>query len=180
MPTPWSSPHRVSIEMRRVRKHLALLLLLSLLLALASVSLGKAQHQPSYRKYLRTRKPTLPGELHVEEILEVFRTEAKPSRYGVQKALVNRFLARQLLPKARSPATSANSTVPTLTTTTTAPTTSTFPTPVYANDNPKYNYVFKPSITATKYGGKPGKNTITIKEADPMITHTSSDEAALR
>uniref|UniRef100_A0A182W685 DUF4794 domain-containing protein n=1 Tax=Anopheles minimus TaxID=112268 RepID=A0A182W685_9DIPT len=161
--------------MRRFYTHLALLLLL--LLAVGSVTLGTAQHQPIYRKYLRTRKPTLPGELHVEEVLEVFRTDAQPSQYGVHGALVNHFLATQLFL-----ATMATSTVPTLpvatttVTTTTAKTpSSTFPTPVYENFNPIYGYVFRPSITATKYGGKPTVGeTIIIKEGDTPITHTSS------
>lgn len=157
--------------MRRFCTHLACLLLV---LAVSSVTLGKAQYKPSYRKYLRTRKPSQPSEVHVEEVLEVFHTDTKPSRYGVSNAMVNHFLASQLLNSTRSSARCANSTVPT---TETPSENNTFPAPVYENHNPIYNYLFRPSITATKYGGTMGKSTITIKEADE--THTAPDEVPL-
>ncbi|XP_053657626.1 uncharacterized protein LOC128706706 [Anopheles marshallii] len=169
--------------MRRFRTQPATLLLL--LLVVAIVSHSTAQQQLTYRKYIRTRKPSQPAELHVEEVLEVFRTDEKPSLYGVSNALVNHFLAKQLLHPTRTAATDRTSTVPTLATTpTTAPDTTTgpttYPTPVYENEYPLYKYLFRPSITVTKYGGYPDASTILIKEADPMITHTASDEPALR
>ncbi|XP_001230780.3 uncharacterized protein LOC4575966 [Anopheles gambiae] len=157
----------ISTGMERFGPHLTLLVA-----ALACLS---ALDQPGiYRKYLRTRKPSQPAELHVEEVLEVFRTEAQPSRYGVGNALVNRFLARQLqlqLQTSTSTTTTRRTTAATTTTTTTErPEHTTFRTPVYENQNPNYNYLFRPSITATKYGGKPAAGTIVIKEADSLST----------
>ncbi|XP_052901008.1 uncharacterized protein LOC128307285 [Anopheles moucheti] len=167
--------------MRRIRTQPVVLLLL---LSVGIVSLSDTQSQLVYRKYIRTRKPSQPGVLHVEEVLEVFRTEKRPSLYGVDNALVNHFLGSQLLHSTSTAATGVASTVPTLAvvTSTTAPKTTivptTYPSPVYENVSPIYKYLFRPSITATKYGGKPHERTIIIKEADPMITHTASDGTA--
>uniref|UniRef100_A0A182U5S2 Uncharacterized protein n=1 Tax=Anopheles melas TaxID=34690 RepID=A0A182U5S2_9DIPT len=171
----------ISTGMERFGPQLTLLVA-----ALACVSaLDTPPDQPGiYRKYLRTREPSQPAELHVEEVLEVFRTGAQPSRYGVDNALVNRFLARQLLLQLQaststttttrrttaSTTTTTRRTTASTTTTTERPEHTTFRTPVYENQNPNYNYLFRPSITATKYGGKPAAGTIVIKEADLLST----------
>uniref|UniRef100_A0A182J2N2 Uncharacterized protein n=1 Tax=Anopheles atroparvus TaxID=41427 RepID=A0A182J2N2_ANOAO len=153
-------------------------LLVVLLLALADLpDGGKAQLQPDYRKYLRTGKPSHPLELHVEEVLEVFRSEQRPPRYGVTNPLVNAFLADQ---RFRAEMTKKKKTTTTTTTTKATPASihsttarpqvstqaSTFRTPTYENNKESYTYLF-PSITATKYSYQP-KETITIKEADPV------------
>ncbi|XP_050072935.1 uncharacterized protein LOC126561026 [Anopheles maculipalpis] len=167
--------------MGRFRTQLALLLAFAVC---ASGSLASEQGKPSYRKYLRTRKPSHPTELHVEEVLEVFRTDGAPPPYGVDNALVNHFLAVQLWEQTRTAASVTSSTAPTVVQVTTVanvasvPEHSTFATPVYENRNPIYSYLFRPSITATKYAGYPAESTIIIKEADPrLITHTDADEA---
>ncbi|XP_052873581.1 uncharacterized protein LOC128278892 [Anopheles cruzii] len=138
-----------------------------LLLVVASLGASQLDRQPVYRKYLRTQKPARPGELHVEEVLEVFRTGSRPSRYGVSSPLVNRFLATDRLRSLdRSSSTSA------------APAETerpTYRTPVYENRNPNYTYLFQPSITVTKYrpvGDRPSLtgSVIVIQEADPLVS----------
>uniref|UniRef100_A0A182PVM3 Uncharacterized protein n=1 Tax=Anopheles epiroticus TaxID=199890 RepID=A0A182PVM3_9DIPT len=167
--------------MELVCKGLIPLLLLQLLLYLAVVStfgVETTSQLPSiYLKYLRTRTPSKSNVLHVEEVLEVFRTERKPSRYGVTNALVNHFLANEMLR-------AIGQTTSTTTTTTVAPANrqpSTIRAPVYDTNNPSYKYLYSPSITATKYSGYPSKSVIIIKEADQLMTSkASAEEATMR
>lgn len=115
--------------------------------------------ESDYRKYLRTRPPRLPGEVHVEEVLEVFKTNSRPSRYGVYNQEVNAFLANDYLQKRRR----------STTTTTTTPKTSTvrptYPVPNGDNRNPDYSELFRPSISMTKYPSYKVPKTIIIQEA---------------
>ncbi|KFB41933.1 AGAP000690-PA-like protein [Anopheles sinensis] len=164
----WSTRNARNVYAEIIRRlgdflgmHVLVVHLLVLATLLGSVSLG--QLKPDYLRYLRTRKPSHPLELHVEEVLEVFRTGQRPSSYGVSNRAVNSFLANQ-----RLRATTAR---PCTSTTTAAYTTSsteanTFPTPTFENSMPDYKRLFQPSITATKYSGHPAPATIIIKETD--------------
>uniref|UniRef100_A0A2M4C1P6 Putative secreted protein n=2 Tax=Anopheles marajoara TaxID=58244 RepID=A0A2M4C1P6_9DIPT len=128
------------------------------------------ERPPDYRRYLRTRRPTLVGEKHVEEVLEVFRTEARPSAYRLNYTDVNHFLALERFHEQQRRRTTTTITpTKTRSSTVTAATagkgtaTSTYRTPTYENHNPAYRYLYRPLITATELGG----TNITIKEADP-------------
>ncbi|XP_053677964.1 uncharacterized protein LOC128728367 [Anopheles nili] len=143
------------------------------LIVLIGAAVWAGRLEPNYWKYIRTRKPLQPNVVHEEEILEIFRTAWKPSRYGVNNAQVNHFLAHALLPTTTRtttmrPSTSTTTSAPSPITTY-SPAASTFPTPVFDNRNPNYTYLFQPTITATKYGSYPVNNTIIIKESDPMV-----------
>uniref|UniRef100_A0A182Q3A1 Uncharacterized protein n=1 Tax=Anopheles farauti TaxID=69004 RepID=A0A182Q3A1_9DIPT len=152
--------------MSRYRANLILLLLVVVVVVVAWCQLEPDQLRPSYRKYLRTRKPSQPHELHVEEVLEVFRTgDRRPPPYGFGHASVNHFLALHHLdrtgtiePAGKKPP-NGDPNVPGKNLT--------YPVPVYANENPSYVQLFQPSITATKYDRKTAKGSIIIKEADP-------------
>ncbi|KAL1379953.1 hypothetical protein pipiens_003681 [Culex pipiens pipiens] len=124
--------------------------------------------ESDYRKYLRTRPPQAPGEVHVEEVLEVFRTRARPPAYGVYSAGVNAFLANSALQRSKvtRPLTtrSVASTTTSTTTTTVRPTRTTFPTPTRNNVNPDYTNPFQPSISMTKYPSYKAPKTIIIQE----------------
>ncbi|XP_058063597.1 uncharacterized protein LOC131213550 [Anopheles bellator] len=146
-----------------------------IVLLLVASLVGLAQSlEPAYRKYLRTQKPARPGEVHVEEVLEVFRTDGRPSVYGVSNELVNRFLATERL-RGRDPSSTPTAAPP-------ADERPTFPTPVFENRNPNYTYLFQPSITATKYrpiGDRPGAGSvIIIQEADlvPPVKPPETDD----
>lgn len=141
---------------------------LTVLVAAALVSSHPLESD--YRKYLRTRPPQAPGEVHVEEVLEVFRTRDRPPAYGVYSAGVNAFLANSALQRSkvtrplttRSVASTTTST--TTTTTTVRPTRTTFPTPTRNNVNPDYTNPFQPSISMTKYPSYKAPKTIIIQE----------------
>ncbi|KAL9695272.1 hypothetical protein quinque_014557 [Culex quinquefasciatus] len=125
--------------------------------------------ESDYRKYLRTRPPQAPGEVHVEEVLEVFRTRDRPPAYGVYSAGVNAFLANSALQRSKvtRPLTTrsvASTTTSTTTTTTVRPTRTTFPTPTRNNVNPDYTNPFQPSISMTKYPSYKAPKTIIIQE----------------
>ncbi|ETN62558.1 hypothetical protein AND_005746 [Anopheles darlingi] len=150
------------------------ILLLHLAIGFVSVVVTQQQQQqqqlqPDYRRYLRTRRPSLVGERHVEEVLEVFRTEAQPPPYRLNHTDVNHFLALERLhelQRRRTTTTTARTITAgttTTTTTTATPDASTYRAPTYENRNPEYRYLYRwPLITATEIGA----TNITIKEAD--------------
>uniref|UniRef100_A0A2M3ZEJ4 Putative secreted peptide n=1 Tax=Anopheles braziliensis TaxID=58242 RepID=A0A2M3ZEJ4_9DIPT len=156
--------------------HLVLILFLlqavclAAVVALQQLELPEPQRPPDYQRYLRTRRPTLLGEKHVEEVLEVFRTEARPPAYHLNHSDVNHFLALERLHEQQRRSTNPRTTTKTSTTPTTTTTpasdigtvTSTYRTPTYENRNPEYRFLYLPLITATEIG----RTNITIKEAD--------------
>ncbi|XP_055524919.1 uncharacterized protein LOC129718302 [Wyeomyia smithii] len=123
--------------------------------------------QSNYRKYFRTRSPAAPGELHVEEVLEVFRTRSRPPLYGVYHPQVNSFLANDGFMRQKGAASTTPR--PQLTTGNVPlernPRT-TYPTPSGDNVNMDYTFPFKPFVTITKYPSyaRP-TTTIIIQEA---------------
>ncbi|XP_001649184.2 uncharacterized protein LOC5564821 [Aedes aegypti] len=128
------------------------------LLSLLTVAAG---FESDYRKYLRTRAPRLHGEVHVEEVLEVFKSGDRPPRYGVYNQEVNAFLANDYLQKRR------RTTTTTTTTTTKAPHVTnrpTYPVPNGDNKNPDYTELLRPTISMTKYP-VPLAQTFIIQEA---------------
>ncbi|XP_065091333.1 uncharacterized protein LOC135712294 [Ochlerotatus camptorhynchus] len=146
----------------------------AVLLGILLLSTIVAASESDYRKYLRTRPPQLPGEVHVEEVLEVFKSKSRPPPFGVYNAEVNAFLANEFLQKRRrsTSTTSTTSTTTTTTTTTTEanPPRSTYPSPSRDNINPDYTDLFKPSISMTKYPSYvPPKKMIIIKEGEPTV-----------
>ncbi|XP_053696959.1 uncharacterized protein LOC128744170 [Sabethes cyaneus] len=143
--------------------------IIALLIAVFLIDCQSSPVQSDYRKYLRTKSPQAPGELHVEEVLEVFKTRSRPSAYGVYHPQINAFLANDRFMRRKgstvSPTTSPR---PQLTTVSVpqldrSPRT-THPTPSGDNVNPDYTFPFKPAITITRYPNyaRPAATTTTI------------------
>lgn len=134
---------------------------------IATVLVSSQPLESDYRKYLRTRPPQAPGEVHVEEVLEVFRTRDRPPAYGVYSAGVNAFLANSALQRSkvtRPLTTRSVASTTTSTTTTVRPVRTTYPTPSRNNVNPDYTNPFQPSISMTKYPSYKAPKTIIIQE----------------
>ncbi|XP_055586268.1 uncharacterized protein LOC129738957 [Uranotaenia lowii] len=135
-------------------------LIVTLLLAYSLVVIVSGHPLESdYRKYWRTRKPQAPGEVHVEEVLEVFRTRDRPPSYGVYNGQVNGFLANDAFQKRKG-----------ATTTTRKPARTTYPTPTQDNTNPDYSNSVYPSISMTKYPNYPQLRTMIIQERPQSST----------
>ncbi|XP_058467350.1 uncharacterized protein LOC131440252 [Malaya genurostris] len=143
-----------------------MLKLIIVVLVVFSMKIIASPLESDYRKYLRTRRPQSPGEVHVEEVLEVFKTRNRPPTYGVYNAQVNGFLANDLFMRRK-----ITTVKPQLTTKPSeVPTRTTYPTPSGDNVNPDYTYPFNPSISMTKYPNYVRPTTIIIQEAMEKTT----------
>lgn len=142
---------------------------ISIVVLVATTAIPVAAEKSIYWKYLRTRPPHAPGEVHVEEVLEVFRTRERPPSYGVYNAQINPFLANSAWRKLSTsrPLVTSRTTSTTTTSTTALPepdTRSTYPTPTRDHVNPDYTFLFKPQISITKYPSYKAPSVIIIQE----------------
>ncbi|XP_058814030.1 uncharacterized protein LOC131677941 [Topomyia yanbarensis] len=153
-------------------------------LTVLSLESNASPLESDYRKYLRTRRPQAPGEVHVEEVLEVFKTKNRPPTYGVYNAQVNGFLANDLFVRRKAGSTITSTTPKSMLTTPTNVISSTvplwrnprttYPTPSGDNENPDYTYPFNPTISMTKYPNYVRPTTIIIQEAAEWTTEKLS------
>ncbi|XP_055616075.1 uncharacterized protein LOC129762117 [Toxorhynchites rutilus septentrionalis] len=134
--------------------------------AVFSCSVLASPEGSDYRKYLRTRPTQHPSEVHVEEVLEVFKTKNRPPAYGVYNINVNWFLANERLMRDKSMKTTTSTTARPSTWQTIAAVDarSTYPTPTRDNVNPDYTNPFSPSVSVTKYPASVTTPTIIIQE----------------